>query len=640
MDRLDLQQMYFRFVYLLASLVLLFASSLTTANTAPQTRDGALFVQPHESSINLAKGAAFVADESGMATISQMMRNRDGWQYNEADTPNLGVDARAYWFHQSVKGLAIEHPYLIEIAYPALDDVHVFFVQHGEILAQHQTGDHGTFAQRPIAHRNFLFPLPELTSNSPLDIFVRVKTSGAVQLPIYLWQQEAFWEQDQLQLMAHAFFIAILITIALYNLMLFLSMRDSVYLVYVFYIVSLTITQLGLRGLNSQLLAPDYPLISERMLLVSIGASVFFASLFARKFMSLPQTSPRADKVMLVIALISLSQAIGGIFLPYATTLKAGITITALACPILLLVGIHQWMRGVKVARFYTLAWGFYLVVQFAITLSKFGLIPRTRLIEYGPEIGASIEVILLSFALADRMNEERRKRYAAQHSALLHEKAARKAQEQALELQNNVNEELEVRVEERTQELRETLDELSVANEKLQSLSTLDGLTGVRNRRSFDETIDREWRRCAREKTELSLLMIDADHFKNVNDEYGHLAGDECLKTIARVLSNTIRRPADSVARFGGEEFVIVLPNTTLNGAVVIAERIRSQIQAQGVMFEGNAISLSVSIGISSAIPGPHLQPAVLLDQADQALYRAKENGRNQVIFAEMYKA
>lgn len=624
-----------RYLISLVFITLAMLAHALTAAAADKDHGSALTLA---TSINLGANMAYLKEGERRFSFSEVLELPDAsWTTNSAKTPNFGVDNSVFWFKQTLPPRATDTPYLIEIAYPAIDNITLYIVRDSRLVAEYETGDHLLFSQRPIRHRNFLFPVPEAESGapSPTEVFVRLQTSGAVQLPIFLWQQDAFWEQDQWQLMGHSFFIAILLTIALYNLMLFLSLRDSVYLIYVCYIVCLTVTQLGLRGLNYQLIAPESPFLSERMLLVSVGAAVFFACMFARKFMALAETSPRLNMLLLGVATLALLQAVSGSMMAYAPNLKAGIIITAIACPILLITGLKQWLRGVKVARFFTLAWFIYLIGQFSITLSKFGLIPRTTLVEYGPEIGASLEVILLSFALADRMNEERRQRYAAQHTALLHEKAARKAQEQALELQNRANEELEERVADRTQALRETLDELSMANEKLTSLSTLDGLTQVRNRRAFDETLDREWRRCAREGSDLSLLLIDADHFKDINDQYGHIAGDECLKTIAQIMSRIVRRPADSVARYGGEEFVIVLPNTPEQGAALIAERIRAQIEAQGVIVDAQPIAVTVSIGVSNCQPEPKQAQTELIERADQALYRAKEAGRNRVEIA-----
>lgn len=614
------------------------SSAFSTAEKetiAPDKFSSGIQIFPESDSVNIGANIQFIKDNLHSISIESLIEDGDiPWQLSTEETPNLGVDPATFWFKQRIKFIQTHSKlHQIELAYPALDVIDVYFVQNQQIIKTYHTGDKRLYHERPIEHRNFLFPLPDLSNDSPLDVYVKVRTSGAMQVPLYIWKNKAFWEQDQLQLMLHTFFIAILLTIGLYNLMLFVSLRDTTYLLYVLYIGCLTITQMGLRGLSYQILVPYSPFINERLLLVSIGLSVFFACLFARKFMAVKHNRPAFNKLLLLVAFIAGVQAIGGFIMPYSMNLKMGIIITAIACPILLLVGVVQWLSGYKVARFYTLAWVIYLFGQFAITLSKLGFIARTTWVEHGPEIGASIEVILLSFALADRMNEERRKRYAAQESALHHEKTAREAQEKALSIQHKANEELEASVDARTRELRETLSELSYANEKLHSLSTMDGLTEVGNRRSFDKALNREWRRCAREQVPLSLIILDADHFKRVNDHYGHQAGDECLKAIAKILCDSVKRPADAVARYGGEEFVIVLPNTPEEGAIVIAERIRSAIENTPVTHEDVSIKLTASIGLASTIPIAREAESKFLERADRALYKAKKQGRNRVI-------
>ena len=557
------------------------------------------------------------------------------WQVNKDEAPNFGVDPSNFWFKTRINfDKQSSDDYLVEIAYPVLDFIDLYIFQNGKMKKAYHTGDRLAFNTRSLEHRNFLFPLPLLQTDIPVDIYVRAQTAGAMQLPFFIWEQQVFWEQDQFQLMAHTFFFAILVTLALYNFMLFVSLRDNAYLLYVLYIISLTISQMGLRGMNYQLLVPDHPIINERMLLTSIGVAIIFAGLFARKFMALPRTSPILNKIMLFIVTLAVIQAIGGIFMPYSLNVKMGILLTAISCPTLLIVGLIQWLKGYKIARFFTLAWAIYLIGQFALTLSKFGIIPRTTWIEHGPEIGAGLEVILLSFALADRMNEERRKRHLAQENALLHERSAREAQEHSLTIQNQANEELESRVNARTLELSETLEELSEVNEKLHALSTLDGLTKVGNRRAFDNVLEREWRRCMRDQVELSLLLLDADHFKQINDQYGHQTGDECLKRIAAILGESVKRPADGVARYGGEEFAVVLPNTSEQGAIVIAERIRSSIETDILTFEGQNIVLTISIGLASSKPNASqsFNQTSLIEKADKALYLAKKEGRNRV--------
>jgi len=170
--------------------------------------------------------------------------------------------------------------------------------------------------------------------------------------------------------------------------------------------------------------------------------------------------------------------------------------------------------------------------------------------------------------------------------------------------------------------------------NQKLEEHSTRDGLTGIPNRRYFDEHLISEWNRARRSMKPLSLIMVDIDNFKAYNDTYGHLNGDECLRIVANTLSRGVRRPADIVARFGGEEFAILLPETTLDGAANLAENLRRQIELLEIPRKNSDLQgkVTISLGVASMIPSSAINPENLLERADKALYRAKHLGRNRV--------
>ncbi len=175
---------------------------------------------------------------------------------------------------------------------------------------------------------------------------------------------------------------------------------------------------------------------------------------------------------------------------------------------------------------------------------------------------------------------------------------------------------------------------QLRTANQSLRELSYVDSLTSVANRRHFDEFIRQEWARGVRNKTPLSLLMVDIDSFKSYNDNYGHQAGDEALRRVAAELSRAVRRQVDFLARYGGEEFVVVLPNTTAKGATRVAEKLRSSVQALHIphAYSGVASVLTISIGVASEQPNELGPIGHLVDSADRALYRAKQRGKNCV--------
>jgi diguanylate cyclase (GGDEF)-like protein len=177
-------------------------------------------------------------------------------------------------------------------------------------------------------------------------------------------------------------------------------------------------------------------------------------------------------------------------------------------------------------------------------------------------------------------------------------------------------------------------LEEVRKGNDILRRASAIDGLTGLANRQSFDECLDREWRRAMREQRPISLIMLDIDHFKLFNDNYGHQGGDDCLKKVATVIAGSVKRPADLAARYGGEEFMVVLPDTDIRGATEIAEKLRIEVEVLGVphAFSATASVVTISIGVASLVPGQNMDSSQLIKQVDTMLYAAKRDGRNRV--------
>jgi diguanylate cyclase (GGDEF)-like protein len=173
----------------------------------------------------------------------------------------------------------------------------------------------------------------------------------------------------------------------------------------------------------------------------------------------------------------------------------------------------------------------------------------------------------------------------------------------------------------------------LQQAATKLESLSAVDGLTGVANRRQFDQMLQIEWRRAARAKRALSLAIIDVDWFKLFNDRYGHQAGDECLRQMARIFEAGIMRSGDLIARYGGEEFVLIAPDTDASGIVSIANYLCQEVFGLAIAHDSSPYGrVSVSIGVATAYPNLESTAGALLLQADTALYAAKQQGRHRV--------
>lgn len=201
------------------------------------------------------------------------------------------------------------------------------------------------------------------------------------------------------------------------------------------------------------------------------------------------------------------------------------------------------------------------------------------------------------------------------------------------LNVQNKIIEKNARELEEKSLILENKIRELEIAEEKLKSLASMDGLTGIYNRRTFDTEFNNEWYRGLRNNKKISLIMIDVDDFKSYNDNYGHLNGDECLKSVAHTIRDSIERPYDIVCRYGGEEFVVLLVNTDVKGAEYIANKIKENIYNLNIKHEHTAAKrVTISLGVASMMPVVNYERENFIKLADKALYEAKRKGKNRV--------
>lgn len=185
--------------------------------------------------------------------------------------------------------------------------------------------------------------------------------------------------------------------------------------------------------------------------------------------------------------------------------------------------------------------------------------------------------------------------------------------------------------------ERKQTEQKLLQLQKQLEELSYQDGLTGVANRRMFDNRFQMEWSNAQRTSQPLSLILLDIDYFKQYNDHYGHVRGDDCLKSVGQALSGAAVRPRDLLARYGGEEFVLLLPETDAQAAAQVAERCRQLIRGQNIQHAHSQVApqLTISLGVGTLVPGPFDQPEAFLERVDSLLYKAKHQGRDQAVLA-----
>jgi len=383
----------------------------------------------------------------------------------------------------------------------------------------------------------------------------------------------------------------------------------------------------SLHGVSFQYLWPDATWWNDRAIIVFLNLTVFFGSAFSLRFLNVRSYNhPILSRVATGLIVIAGSLAAAGIFVPYSYMVLPSILLAFLGCSAMLTIGLVRWFKRDPAARYYAVAWFFMLLGGIVMALSKFTLLPRNFLTENATQVGSAIGVILLSVALADRLNQEKLLAFDAQQKLLTEERKARIAQAKSLHVQQQANTLLEQRVQERTQDL-ESL------NERLLELSATDALTGIKNRGHFDRVFKSAVVKAFRFGQPLSLMILDIDHFKKFNDTYGHLVGDDCLQIVANWIGEFVTRPQDLAARYGGEEFVVLLPDTPEEGAVRVAEKIRKKIEETGFRVSDEVLHLTISIGVCSVCPDHADATKEIFAKADEALYEAKGRGRNNVV-------
>ena len=569
-----------------------------------------LVLTPQNQHFAIGGGVQFYEDKEKSLTIEDVRALRNEWKVNENETFNKGYSASAWWLKFNIDNESNHSDWLIEIAYAVLDYVDVFIVDNDGNITKSTMGDKLPFQTRPLEHRYFVVPMPIPQSKS-VTVYIRAVSTSSVQVPITVWGTKAFNASDIGRTALHGLYYGGLFIIAIYNLLIFFALKERTYLYYVGYVLAMLVFMASLNGWAFQFFWPYSVGWNDTVILISLDLIVLFGLMFTQRFLNFNKLSQPLFIAAKVIAVVCIALIFVLMLIPYSIGIRIIIVYAAFGCLWALFTGIYAWRKGNQSAAIYVVAWSWLLVGGIILALNKFHIFPRNTFTDYAAQFGSLIEVLLLSFALAERINKEKALRFAAQQDAL--------------HIQQQANEELEQRVSSRTLELEE-------ANAKLQEISNTDQLTRLKNRRFLDQYIETEIARGARYQHGVAVLLIDIDHFKAVNDTYGHLVGDDCLQEVAKRINDQVRWPTDLVARYGGEEFCMILPETDLEGAITVAERVRDKVNAHAVETSEIELYISVSVGAYAAIPRSAEQGNEFLALADEALYKAKDNGRNRV--------
>lgn len=566
-----------------------------------------------QQSYSLGRHVEYIEDQSGQLDITSIrQKSENAWKKHSKPGLNFGFTDSAYWFRIHLE-TSEPQSWLLEIGHPLLDEITFYLFSGGQLLQEVQTGDAKPFMERPLKHRNFVLPLM-IPAEERITFYLQVRSSGSVQVPMTLWHEDVYHEQDELQMVILGIYFGVVLVMMLYNLFLYLRVYEPAYIYYVLYVAMFGFFIAALTGWGYKYLWPEAVAFQQYGLVIFIILGCIFVCRFIHYFLDLPNQAPRIEQLLTGAVLILLFLLCLLPFTSYHTVIQPALSMVMIISLIALYTGILLWRRGGVIARYFTVAWSTFLIAVLLAILEKFAFLPTTYWAEVFLPAGMLLELILLSLALGERIYSD--KQYRIQ------------AQQEIIQLQVKGHEELEQKVQLRTLELEE-------ANTKLHLLATIDALTGIFNLRHFLERGTHDIKIAQRHQRPIALIMLDIDHFKSVNDTYGHDVGDKVLKHVVDICCR-MNRETDIIGRLGGEEFGILLPETPAASAYAVAERLRCEIEVSSIDHEGTTIFVSVSQGICTIdSTQPYLTIKQMRKVADTALYQAKESGRNRTVMS-----
>ncbi|WP_304542913.1 sensor domain-containing diguanylate cyclase [Sulfurimonas microaerophilic] len=511
-----------------------------------------------------------------------------------------GYSDSAFWIRFKVKNDSVEKlKYFIFFTETYLDQVNSYIINNDNSFSEVH---YGVWYLTQSKQKEVVKPTIKIELNpyEQKTVYIRMFSKYPMFTAIHLFDEEGVKEFSYLVRLFHIFFLGAVLALVLYNLGIFLFIRDISYLYYIFFVSGFAVWQMISIGI--------FPFDSFRSTFsfyaFSMAIPLFqaFLMLFARSLLDLKHQLPQYAKMLKVVAYLYIVFSIGMLFDP-ARSLFFMNTFSTFILPLLLFIGYQSYKAGNKIAIYFLIAQFCFLSMGTLFALAAYGILEFNIFTRYGIIVGSFGEMIFFALALAYRIKV---------------------LETEKLEIIEQTNKELDNKVQSRTQELE-------IAKNKLEKLANKDALTGLYNRRALFNESSKFIKLAKRDSQPLSLIMFDLDYFKNINDTYGHAAGDDVLKAFAEQLQHV--RESDIVARIGGEEFILFCPNTDLESATILAQQIRSRTEELSVITERGDVLFTVSAGVTTLDSMNDNKIDDLILRADKALYEAKNKGRNSVV-------
>ncbi|MCK5361162.1 MAG: hypothetical protein KAJ95_11075, partial [Gammaproteobacteria bacterium] len=541
--------------------------------------------------LSLGTYLEYLEDEKGEITIDDLLT--DGhfsfpWKKSMKSVPGFGFTATPYWFTVKIKSEDVSpDEFLLEIGTSVLDRIEAYYVSNGAVNNIYTTGDHYPFSDRPISHRNFLFPL-EITPGETVQIYLRVETSTALQLPLSLWSKKAFYKQDVSNTYAHGLFYGIMLVVMLFSLFIYFSIRERQYIYYSLYVLFHTAFQAAVHGATFQYLWPNSIWWHEQSIAVFSGAAIVFSCLFAIDFLSLRESKRKLYLSLMVVAVASAIAVAATLVVPYSIIIRVIIPLALLMVVGFFVSGIIRWREGDKPAQVYTIAWASFLFGIVLLTLNRMDIIPRNMFTENAMQVGASIEVILLLIAMTQRLSLEIKERFRIQEAALIEHQ--------------NANLVLESRVEERT-------TELAGKNKQLEAISIK--LAKYLSPQIYEQIFQGKWDvRLETRRRKLTIFFSDIKDFTEITDSMESEALTELLNSYLNEMAEVALSYGGTIDKFIGDGVMVFFGDPesqgdkqdALNCVMMSLEMRKRMVDLRAKwMSEGVTSALQIRIGINT---------------------------------------
>lgn len=378
---------------------------------------GAVTFDEHMRTLPLGQSMYVFEDVRGDASIDDIASPAVQGSFRLHDKPvlNAGYSRSVFWLRLDLHYLPQQaqgpRNWLLELAYPPLDHLELYLPDEagGFTLAQ-RTGDSLPFDTRQIRQHNYLFEL-NLEPNQNKRIYLRLESQGSIQAPLTLWAPNAYLEEQPARIYVLGIIYGVLLVMLVYNLFIFLSVRDTSYLYYILYIASFGLYQVSVNGAGIEYFWPNNPWWANAATPFLIGSAALFGCQFARSFLHTGEHSPWVDRLLLLLMACGAGVMILALSISYATALRLATYLALLFTVVIFAAGILAWLRGMRVARYFIFAWTAFLIGGIVNTLMVLGYLPNVFLTMYASQIGSALEVGLLSLALADRINAMKEER-------------------------------------------------------------------------------------------------------------------------------------------------------------------------------------------------------------------------------------